>query len=188
MPQNEIKVLRFYSKALVPFLALNVAVMVTQKVAKRIVNAYYNPKFPSSMGRLPAFREALKEKLGISISHQALRRLLKTASLHYQVNVILGKHFKHRPFYSRGNFIEAWMDPIYVKLKPEEGDGSGQFIFLLVADSMSRYIYTIMLKKVSPLTLTHAFSQLFKADMPKFPVMTSDPDPSLMKLTHTYFA
>ena len=55
MTENELKALKFYLKGLVPFLSLNVAVMVTQKVAKCIVNAYYNPKFPSSMGRLPAF-------------------------------------------------------------------------------------------------------------------------------------
>ena len=40
MAENEIKVLIFYAKCLGPFLSLNVAVVGTQKVAKRIVNAY----------------------------------------------------------------------------------------------------------------------------------------------------
>ena len=97
--------------------SLNATVMVSKKKAKKIINAYYNPRFPGSMGRLPAFNNALKNKLNINISISALQRLLKTASLHYQVNVILGKHFKHRPFYSRGNFIEACVYPVYINLK-----------------------------------------------------------------------
>ena len=183
-----IKYIIFGFNILVVPKSLNATVMVSKKKAKKIINAYYNPRFPGSMGRLPAFNNALKNKLNINISISALRRLLKTASLHYQVNVILGKHFKHRPFYSRGNFIEAWVDPVYINLKPEEGNGSGQFIFLLVVDSMSRYMYTVPLRTVKPDNLKRAFTHLFNANMPKFPVITSDPDPSLMKLTNTYFA
>ena len=105
--------------------------MVKQKVAKKIVKAYYTPKFPGALGGLPAFRDALKRELNIDISLQALRRLLKSASLHYQVNVSLGKHFKNRPFYSRGAYIEAYADPIFVPLEPGTWrHGTKTFIFL----------------------------------------------------------
>ena len=60
--------------------------MVSKKLAKKILNAYYDLRFPGSFGGIPVFRKSLQKNRGITISQQALQRPLKT-SLHYQVNV-----------------------------------------------------------------------------------------------------
>ena len=101
-------------RALVLFLVSKVLDMVKRAIAHRIVRAYYNPQFPGSFGGLPAFRDALKRKLNIDISHSAL----KSDSLHYQVNVALSKHFKTRPWYTAGAFIQAMADPVFVPIEP----------------------------------------------------------------------
>ena len=160
--------------------------MVKRSVAKKIIKSYYSAKFPGAFGNLPAFRDALKRQLDIDIGLKALRRLLKTASLHYQVNVSLGKHFKTRPFYSGGSFIQAFSDPIFVPLEPGTMQhGTKTFIFLAVLDSHSRFLYTTKLEKVSPDHLRRAFT---KKGMPKFPIIRTDRDLSLQALAHTYFA
>ena len=84
-------------------------IMVSKKLAKKILNAYYDLRFPGSFGGVPVFRKSLQKNRGITISQQALQRLLKS-SLHYQVNVTKAKRFKTRPFYSRGVGIEGFTD------------------------------------------------------------------------------
>ena len=92
------------------------ASMVSKKLAKKILNAYFDLRFPGSFQGIPVFRKSLQQYLGITISHGALQRLLKS-SLYYQVNVTKAKRFKKRPFYSRGVWIEAYTDTVFVGLK-----------------------------------------------------------------------
>ena len=87
--------------------------MVKEVLRKKILKNYYSFKFPSSFGGVSSFRKSLKQNLDIDISHAALRRILKS-SLPYQVNVIKPKKFKTRKLYSRGCYIEAYCDPIFI--------------------------------------------------------------------------
>ena len=41
--------------------------MVNKKLAKKILNAYSDLRFPASFHGIPVFREALKKKLGITM-------------------------------------------------------------------------------------------------------------------------
>ena len=94
----------------------NTTIMVSQKLAKKILNAYYDLRFPGSFGGIPVFRKSLQKNRGITISHWALQRLLKS-SLHYQINVTKAKRFKTRPFYSQGVGIEGFTDTAFIGLK-----------------------------------------------------------------------
>ena len=162
--------------------------MVSKKAAKKILNAYFNLRFPGSFQGLPVFRKSLKQNLNIDISHRALQRLLKS-SLYYQVNVTKAKRFKKRPFYSRGVGIEAFTDTVFIGLKPSEENQFKRFIFLMVVDVHSRMMYATQIDgQVKPESLRQAYTRLFKQGMPKFPIIRCDRDPSLNKLAPAYFA
>ena len=125
------------------------ASMVSKKLAQKILNAYFDLRFPGSFQGIPVFRKSLQQYLGITISHGALQRLLKS-SLHYQVNVTKAKRFKKRPFYSRGVGIEAYTDTVFISLK-SEGQKQARFIFLVVVDVHSRMLYATKIDgQVSP--------------------------------------
>ena len=162
--------------------------MVSQKLAKKILNAYYDIRFPGSFGGVPVFRKSLQKNQGITISHRALQRLLKS-SLHYQVNVTKAKRFKTRPFYSQGVGIEGFTDTAFIGLKPDGQNNFRRFIFLLVVDVHSRMLYATKIEgEVKPESLKQAYTRLFKQGMPKFPIICCDRDPSVNKLASTYFA
>ena len=162
--------------------------MVSKKLAKKILNAYYDLRFPGSFGGIPVFRKSLQKNRGITISQQALQRLLKS-SLHYQVNVTKAKRFKTRPFYSRGVDIEGFTDVAFIGLRPEGENRSRRFIFLVVVDVHSRMLFATKIDgEVKPESLKQAYTRLFKQGMPKFPIIRCDRDPSLNKLASTYFA
>ena len=142
--------------------------MVSKKLAKKILNAYSDLRFPGSFQGIPVFRKSLKDNRNITISHQALQRLLKS-SLHYQVNVTKAKHFKNRPFYSRGVGIECYTDTVFVALRPNEEGRSRRFIFLVTVDVHSRMLYSTKIDgEVKPESLKQAYTRLFKQGMPKF--------------------
>ena len=162
--------------------------MVSKKLAKKILNAYSDLRFPGSYQGIPVFRKSLKENRNINISHRALHNLLKS-SLHYQVNVIRPKRFQKRPFYSRGVGIEAYTDTVFVSLKSDGEDRSRRFIFLVVVDVHSRILYTTKIDgEVGPKVLKQAYTRLFQQGMPQFPIIRCDRDASLNKLALTYFA
>ena len=130
--------------------------MVSQKLAKKILNAYYDIRFPGSFGGVPVFRKSLQKNRGITISHRALQRLLKS-SLHYQVNVTKAKRFKTRPFYSQGVGIEGFTDTAFIGLKPDGQNNFRRFIFLLVVDVHSRMLYATTIEgEVKPESLKQA--------------------------------
>ena len=162
--------------------------MVSKKLAKKILNAYSDLRFPGSFQGIPVFRKSLQQNLGINISHRSLQRLLKS-SLHYQVNVTKAKRFKKRPFYSRGVGIEAYTDTVFIGLKPDDEKRQRRFIFLVVVDVHSRMLYATKIDgQVRPESLKQAYTRLFKQGMAKFPIIRCDRDPSLNKLASTYFA
>ena len=162
--------------------------MVSQKLAKKILNAYSDLRFPGSYQGISVFRKSLKQNRNIDITHQALQRLLKS-SLHYQVNVTKAKRFKKRPFYSRGVGIEAFTDTVFVSLKTEGEKKARRFIFLVVVDCHSRMLYSTRIDgEVGPEALRQAYTRLFSQGMPKFPILRCDRDASLNKLALTYFA
>ena len=161
--------------------------MVSKKLTKKILNAYFNLWFLGSYQGIPVFRKSLQEKLGITISHRALQRLLKS-SLHYQVNVTKAKRFKRRPFYSRGVGIEAFTDTVFVSLKDEENTYR-RFIFQVVVDVHSRMCYATKIDgTVSAKSLREAYIRLFKQGMPKYSIIRCDRDPAVNALATTYFA
>ena len=155
--------------------------MVSAKQAKLILKKYYTPRFPGSFQGVKPFREALKSNLGIEISHEALRRLLKS-SPPYQVHLKKPKKFPTRSTYSRGVFQECYLDPIFI---PYQGKN---FTALIVADVHSRYVYGTYLPSVNPENLKKAFTRLFKKGMPRFGIVRVDRDKSLNALANTYFA
>ena len=162
--------------------------MVSKKLAKKILNAYSDLRFPGSFQGIPVFRKSLKQNRNITISHQALRRLLKS-SLHYQVNVTKAKRFKNRPFYSRGVGIECYTDTVFISFKPNAESQAQRFIFLVAVDVHSRMLYTTKIDgEVKPESLKQAYTRLFKQGMPKFSIIRCDRDLSLNKLGPTYFA
>ena len=116
--------------------------MVKNRLRKLILKKYYDLGFPASFGGLSTFKRALKDKLDIDISHAALRRVLKS-SLPYQINVIKSKKFPTRPMYSQGCKIEAFADPLFVNL--DQRDAKKRFVFLILVDVHSRYLYTTKL-------------------------------------------
>ena len=159
--------------------------MVKESLRKKILQKYYTLKFPASFGGVSAFRQSLKDNLNIEISQAALRRILKS-STQYQVNVVKPKKFKTQKNYSRGVFIEAYCDPIFI---PYKKDGkSKNFIALIVADVHSRFVYGTKLPRVNPKCLKQAFSRLFKNEMPHFDVVRCDRDRSLNTLRSPYFS
>ena len=113
-------------------------IMVSQKLAKKILNAYYDLRFPGSFGGIPVFRKSLQKNRGITISQQALQRLLKS-SLHYQVNVTKAKRFKTRPFYSRGVVIEGFTDTAFIGLKPD-GQNKDSFFSWSLMSTLECYL------------------------------------------------
>ena len=159
--------------------------MVSKEEAKKILNAYFDLRFPGGYQGIPVFRKSLQQNLNINISHQALQRLLKS-SLYYQVNVTTAKRFKKRPFSSRGVGIEAFTDTAFIAIKTDQENQSRRFIFLLAVDVHSRYMYASKIEgQVKPESLKQAFSNLFKQGMPKFPIIRCDRDPSFNKLAPT---
>ena len=162
--------------------------MVSKKLAKKILNAYSDLRFPASFQGIPVFQKSLKQNLNIDISHQALQRLLKS-SLYYQVNVTKAKRFKSRPFYSRRVGIECFTDTAFAALKPDQENRPQRFIFLVAVDVHSRMLYSTHIDgEVSPESLRQAFNCLFNEGMPQFPIIRCDRDLSLNKLATTYFA
>ena len=148
--------------------------MVTKKEAKKILQAYFDLRFPGSYQGLPVFRKSLQKNLNINLSHRALQRFLKS-SLHYQVNVTKAKRFKKRPFYSRGVGIEAFTDTVFISLNPSEDNPARRFIFLMVVDVHSRMLYATKIEgEVKPESLQQAYTRLFKQGMPKFPIIRCD--------------
>lgn len=78
-----------------------------KSMQNKILNAYYNLNFPSSYGGIRAFRESLKDRLGIQVSYNALRRLLKN-SLFYQTEFQKKSKPPHsRALYSAGVGLEG---------------------------------------------------------------------------------
>ena len=162
--------------------------MVSKKLAKKILNAYSDLRFPGSFQGIPVFRKSLQQNLGITINHRSLQRLLKS-SLYYQVNVTKAKRFKKRPFYSRGVGIEAYTDTVFIGLKSQGEKHQRRFIFLVVVDVHSRMLYATKIDgQVKPESLKQAYTRLFKQGMPKFPIIRCDRDPSLNYLASTFFA
>ena len=162
----------------------------TKAQEKAILRAYFDPKFPASYQGVEPFRESLLRNKNIDISRPHLRRLLKS-NLYFQTNIIKPKKFPTRKFYSRGVGIEGYCDTVFLKLPQEklkETGKKGVFIFLLVADTHSRYLYTTPCDQVNPTKLKAAFNRLFKdQDMPYFSVLRVDRDKSLNTLVR-YFA
>ena len=159
--------------------------MVKEALRKKILKNYYTLKFPGSFQGVSVFRKSLKQNLGIDISHSALRRILKS-SLPYQVNIVKPKKFQTRKLYSRGCWIEAYCDPIFI---PYKKDGKTKnFIALVVVDVHSRMLYSTKLANVNPKELKLAFTRLFKSGMPKFDIVRCDRDRALNTLANNYFA
>ena len=161
--------------------------MVKKKLANKILSKYFQLSFPGSFQGVAVFQQSLKDNLNITISRQALRRLLKS-SLYYQVNFIKPQKFKHRPLVTRGVGIEAYCDTVFVPLKNGQGNGSKRFIFLVVADVHSRFLWSRKLDEVTKENVINAFSQLFKSSMPLWPILRVDRDLVINSLKTTYFA
>ena len=160
--------------------------MVKKHLRNKILKQYYNLNFPGSFAGIKPFQKSLKENLKIEISHEALRRLLKT-SLHYQTNFIKPKKFKTRHLYSQGTGIECYCDTVFVPLKEKEGNQSRRFIFLLCVDNHSRYAYTTKLEEVTVDNLKKAFSRILKVSH-KWSIIRVDRDPTINALKSKYFA
>ena len=157
--------------------------MVKKSLKKLILKKYYTLSFPHAFGGVSSFRRSLKDNLDIDISHAALRRVLKS-SLPYQINVIKSKKFPTRKLYTQGCFMEAYADPLFVNFKGTKK----KFIFLMVVDVHSRMLYSTKLSGSSNRDLKKAFTRLFRAGMPKFPILRVDRDLAYGPLAHTYFA
>lgn len=69
-------------------------------------------------------------------------------------------------------------DVAYIYIMPEKII----WPFLVVLDTMSRYVYTTSLVLVNPAQLKNAFLKLFRQGMPYFPVIRVDQDPSFKSL------
>ena len=111
--------------------------MVTKKLAKKILKHYYTASFPGSFQGVEVFRKSLKTNADISISHRALRRVLKS-SLSYQVNIKKPKKFKTRALYSKGVYQESYTDPIFIPY--QDGGQAKRFMALIAVDVHSRMV------------------------------------------------
>ena len=159
--------------------------MVTKKLAKKILKHYYTASFPGSFQGVEVFRKSLKTNADISISHRALRRVLKS-SLSYQVNIKKPKKFKTRALYSKGVYQESYTDPIFIPY--QDGGQAKRFMALIAVDAHSRMVYSTTLTEVRPSALKAGFSRLFKNGMPEFPIIRCDRDASLNTLARPYFS
>ena len=95
--------------------------MVKASLRQRILKNYYSLKYPGSFQGVSVVRKSLKENSDIDITHSALRRILK-ASLPYQVNILKPKKFKTRSLYSRGVYIEAYCNSIFIPYQNPKGE------------------------------------------------------------------
>ena len=116
--------------------------MVSQKLRKKILSKYYDLRSPSSYGGVAPFRKSLKE-IGINITHDALRRLLKS-SVHYQTNFIKNAKLQRRKVVSNGFGVECYCDTIFINL-----GGGERFVFLCLIDNHTRYMYVTALNGLS---------------------------------------
>ena len=167
--------------------------MVSRKLRQKILRNYYNLKYPGSYQGVATFRQSLKDKSNIEISHSALRKILKS-SLPYQVNVVKSKKIPKRANYSRGVYQEYYIDPIFIpyKVKNENNkqvnDKQKNFLALVVVDVHSRMLYSTKLNSINPQSLKRAFTVLLQKGMPQFSIVRCDRDKSLNKLANNYFA
>lgn len=141
-------------------------------VRKIILKKYQDPSFPASYQSVKKFKEALKSQLNIDVSYRTLRSILKS-NLLYQTHVTLPKKFKTRKVYSQGVGIEALTDCAYLTLN--QNGFTKTFIFLLVMDKMSRFVYSTPVSRVNPTELKKAYQLLFhKKHCPLFPIIRYD--------------
>ena len=79
--------------------------MVTSSQVRKIVQAYYNLETPGSYSGINQFHRTVTENLGIKISQNALRKILRN-EITYQV-FYPRKTLFQRANYSRGTNIEG---------------------------------------------------------------------------------
>ena len=79
--------------------------MVTSSQARKIVRSYYDLETPGSYSGINQFHRTVTEQLGINISQNALRKLLRN-EITYQVHYPKKSLFQ-RANYSRGTNIEG---------------------------------------------------------------------------------
>ena len=173
-------------KKVVWILLLNQSrVMISSRNIKKILQSYYSLDFPGSYSGLQTFHESVKANLGINISLNALRKLLKN-EMHYQIHFPRKKNLLHRANYARGSNLEAFADVVYLRYGPGNKE---MMVFLVVLDVFCRYMYATLIpsKIVNPTTMEKAFKKLFRQKMPSFPLLRVDRDPSTLKL-RPYFA
>ena len=137
------------------------------------------------------FRAGLKAKLGLDVSLKLLKAVLRR-NLYYQTAVIKPKKFKTRHVYSPGVGVEGLTDSVYLYIpetKRERGThfpnednvakkNSQLFVFQIVQDLLSRFVYCQTMKVVNPSALKKAFNTLFRQGMPNFSVIRCDMDKS----------
>ena len=152
-----------------------------KSVRNEILKAYFDLHFPGSFQSVSKFREALARKLGINVTQQTLRKVLKD-NAYYQTNITRPKKFLSRKFQTHGVGLLAYCDPAYLQLPNKK-----IFKFLVVCDAMSKFVYAHYLAEVNPKELKKAFKALFRQRMPYFAIIKVDKDKSLYILTHTFF-
>ena len=160
--------------------------MISARNIKRILQSYYSLDFPGSYSGVKTFHEAVKTHLGIDISLNALRKLLKS-EMHYQIHFPRKKNVLHRANYARGSNLEAFADVVYLRFGP---NNEHLMVFLVVLDIFCRYLYAVLIpsKIVNPTTMETAFKKLFRQGMPTFPLLRVDRDPSTLKLRSPFFS
>ena len=155
---------------------------IKNALKKEIFSHYFDLKYPASFGSVQKFREALQRESNITISEKALRKLLKDNAW-YQSNVTRPKKFLTRKFSGTGVGLLCLADQAFLQLPNKE-----MFVFLVVADTVSKYVYARPLAKNNPANLKRAFIAMFNTqNCPYFPIIKVDKDKNMFAL-RTFFA
>ena len=93
--------------------------MVSKKDRKKILDAYFDLRFPRSYGSPTSFHEAVRRKLGLNVSLATVKKILKD-TVFYQVHYPRRKNLFTRHLYLRGVGIEG------IAGKSQVAEGIGQ--------------------------------------------------------------
>ena len=155
---------------------------IKKSLKKKIFSHYFDLKYPGSFQSVQKFKDALQRESNITISEKALRKLLKDNAW-YQSNVARPKKFLTRKFSGTGVGLLCMADQAFLQLPNKQ-----MFVFLVLADSVSKYVYARPLAKNNPQNLKKAFKSMFKTqNCPYFPLVKVDKDKNMVAL-RTFFA